>query len=86
MITLPPEFVETKFPGYYWNTKTQQLFSLKVTGVLRPLAKPKISKFNRYQDVYQVSVMGKKRYLYMHNLRALKAKAQMSLFPVQASD
>ena len=84
MICLPKEFVETKYPGYFWHTGQQKLYTLKVTGVLRPLVKPKISKFNKYQDVYQVSVNGKKRYLYMDYLRRLSVDPNYSLFPVKS--
>ena len=40
MVTLPKDFVAIKFPGYFWNIKEQRLYSMKVTGVLRPLAGP----------------------------------------------
>jgi len=37
MITLPKEFVATKFPGYFFNRNDQKLYSLKISGVLKPL-------------------------------------------------
>ena len=38
MITFPPEFQPvTLYPGYYWNTKTNKLFSIKISGILKEL-------------------------------------------------
>lgn len=71
MITFPPEFVTTKFYGYYWNTKTQRLYSIKVTGELRELKKAQQSPFNQYKDGYRVSVKGVRRWLLTHNLKQL---------------
>lgn len=61
MITFPPEFVTTKFPGYYWNTKTLRLFSIKVTGELRELAYQRANRWNNYRAGYRVSYKGQKR-------------------------
>lgn len=37
MIKFPKEFVALRYPGYFWNKKEQQLYSMKVSGVLKPL-------------------------------------------------
>jgi len=37
MITLPKEFVATKFPGYFFNREDGKLYSLKIDGVLKAL-------------------------------------------------
>jgi hypothetical protein len=37
MFAFPPEFVPIKYPGYFWNVKTKKLYSIKGTGVLKPL-------------------------------------------------
>jgi hypothetical protein len=37
VIAFPPEYVKTTFYGYFWNTKTNKLFSNKVTGKMKPL-------------------------------------------------
>jgi len=42
MVTLPPEFTATKFPGYFWNIEDKQLYSIKVGGVLKPLKKKRL--------------------------------------------
>lgn len=59
MITFPDGFVATKFPGYFWNTADEKLYTMKVTGVLRPM---RISYPAPYevdgQPSYRVSVNG----------------------------
>lgn len=40
MVILPSEFVATEWPGYFWNVKTKEIYSIK-TGVLKKLAKRK---------------------------------------------
>lgn len=38
-IRFPEGYVALKgFPGYFWNANTQHLYTMKVTGELRPLA------------------------------------------------
>jgi hypothetical protein len=79
MVVLPKEFVATKYPGYFWNTATQELCSVKITGTLKPL---KFTERNRWQhfDGYKVSVNGEHRYLAVDYLKKLKpAKTE---FPV----
>lgn len=46
MVKLPSQFVATKYPGYFFNTEDEQLYSLKVDGVLKPLKFTKPSRFN----------------------------------------
>lgn len=73
MITFPPEFVTTRYPGYFWNTKTQSLFSIKVTGELREIKFRKMSQWNRY-DGYQVSHKGQRRFLPIQYLKTLSSQ------------
>lgn len=73
MITFPPEFVTTKYPGYYWNTITQRLYTIKVTGELRELHKPH-SNFTKGKDVYAVSYKGIRRWILVSELKALKSQ------------
>ena len=74
MITLPPHFAETKYPGYFFNTEDQQLYSLKVDGILKPLAKVFPNpRFNMIREPgYRVSVKGRYRFLPMSYLKSLK--------------
>ena len=37
MVTLPDNFTMTKYPGYFWNVLDKKLYSIKVTGELKPL-------------------------------------------------
>ena len=63
MVTLPKNFVTTKFPGYFWNTIEHKLYSIKVTGQLRPLRFSKGGTFYgvRIKPGYSISVNGVRR-------------------------
>jgi len=78
VVTLPPEFTATMYPGYFWNTDEKRLYSIKVSGELRPLVSQSLSKmmrllykhpelkelYNRGCRVfYNVSVKGRRRIL-----------------------
>ena len=49
MVKLKPEFIATRFPGYFFNTKDEQLYSLKIEGILKPLKFYKPNPFNHMQ-------------------------------------
>jgi hypothetical protein len=80
MVTLPKEFVATRLPGYFWNTKDQRLYSVKVTGALRPLKKQAANRWNHGKVGYQISHMGHKRFMSDDYLKKLKPKTQV--FPL----
>ena len=83
MVTLPLEFVATKYPGYFWNLDTRTLFSLKVTGVLRELKKVHPNRFSRITESgYYVSVRGAKKFLPLSYLLSLVPKD--SRIPVES--
>ena len=75
MITFPPEYVKIKYPGYFWNVNTQQLYSIK-SGKVKPL---KLNSGNWLSRTtgrvigphYQVSVEGVKRYILIEKLKQL---------------
>lgn len=72
MVTLPPEFAATKFPGYFWNTRTHSLYTLKGGGVLRELPVIKPNAFNHiHEPGYRVSHLGRKRWLTLSYLESL---------------
>jgi hypothetical protein len=75
MVVLPKEFVATKYPGYFWNTKEKQLYSLKVTGELRRLAYHKGGYFygHKVDPGYRVSHKGDRRLYTLDYLNGLKA-------------
>ena len=74
MVTLPEQFVSTWLDGYFWNTETQTLYSLKVDGVLKPLAKVFPSHFNHIHcPGWRVSVKGQRKFMAIDKLRKLGA-------------
>jgi hypothetical protein len=74
MITFPPDFVCTRYPGYYWNTKTHRLFSIKVSGELHEMKYTKPSRFTNYKEGYRVSYKGEKRWLSIQYLKSLTSQ------------
>lgn len=53
MVKLPPEYVATKFPGYFFNRDDEQLYSLKIDGVLKPL---RFHTPNRFNHIWNYTV------------------------------
>lgn len=80
MVTLPKQFVATRLPGYFWNTADERLYSVKITGALRPLKKQASNRWNHFKEGYQLSHMGRKRFMSVDYLKKLKPKAQT--FPI----
>jgi hypothetical protein len=85
MIIFPAEYVKTKYPGYFWNINTKQLYSIK-SGALKPL---KLNKggFVPYRYItlpphYQVSVQGVKRYLLLDDLVKLTIPVQNEIVDI----
>ena len=84
MVTLPIEFVETKYPGYFWNTETKTLFSLKIDGVLKELRMYNPNRWNNWpMPGYRVSVKGRGRYLSIGYLKGLKFQTVYEIIPVK---
>lgn len=79
MVKLEPQFVATKYPGYFFNTTDHKLYSMKIDGILKPLKFHKPNHFNNLvywrhhtEGGYQVSVKGRKRWLLIEELKAIK--------------
>lgn len=74
MVVLPENFVATRYPGYFWNVAERKLYSIKVTGELRPLTfhKGGVFKGVKVEPGYAVSVNGTKRKYTMQYLSSLK--------------
>ena len=75
MVTLPKEFVATRYPGYFWNVVEKKLYSIKVTGELKPMTFDKGGRFYG-RDIlpgYRISVNGRKGKMTMEYLGKLKA-------------
>lgn len=75
MVTLPKEFVATKYPGYFWNVTEKKLYSIKVTGELHSMKFQKGGRFYGYDVApgYRISIKGHKRIFTMDYLNTLKA-------------
>ncbi len=84
MVTLPKEFVATKYPGYFWNIKDKQLYSVKITGMLKPLASTYLWRKNYPPNPavpgYNISVKGRKRFMSIEELT--KLSPTKSVFPI----
>lgn len=72
MITFPPPFVALQYPGYFWNVEDQLLYTLKTTGILRPLKKHPANSYNAGHVGYDISVGGRKKYIWQEDLLQLK--------------
>jgi len=85
MVTLPKDFVATRYPGYFWNVVEKKLYSIKVTGELRPMAFHKGGNFGwvRVEPGYQISVKGKKRTYTMEYLGSLTATNEIQEIGVE---
>lgn len=80
-VIMPEEFVATKYPGYFWNVKTKQLFTAKL-GVLRQLKVSLPNRWNRLNGpAYRISHEGVRRTMTVAQLSKLAPKA--SVFPVE---
>lgn len=75
MVTLPVDFVATRYPGYFWNIKEKKLYSLKVTGELKPMAFFKGGTWYgvTHEPGYKISVNGVRRKYNMKYLNSLKS-------------
>ena len=71
MVILPFGFVATMYPGYFWSTLDKELYTLKGSGVLRPLTPVKPSHWNDYLHGYRVSHKGVRKILRLSYLNTL---------------
>ena len=79
MVTLPIDFVATRYPGYFWNVTDKKLYTLKVTGELRPMALNNGGFFygTKFEPGYQISVKGQKRRYTLDYLNKLSATTKI---------
>lgn len=92
MITFKPEFIATKYPGYFFNTEDNKLYSMKIDGVLKPLKYQRPNRFNHIgtypyklkdgtkfwsKGGYAVSVKGSRIYYAIEHLKELDAVAHV---------
>lgn len=74
MITLPKQYIATRYPGYFWNWCEERLYSLKMDGVLTPLQHYRPNRWNKFPDGggYVVSHKACRRCLPVAYLKTLK--------------
>lgn len=79
MVTLPKDFVATRYPGYFWNVKEKKLYTLKVTGELKPMTFFKGGTWYgvSHEPGYKISVNGQRRKYTMKYLNSLKSTNQI---------
>lgn len=71
MFALPPGFVTTKYPQYYWDNINFRLYSTKKGNTLRPLKRQTPNKWNEYKEGYTISVDGCRKFLSIDYLKSL---------------
>jgi hypothetical protein len=87
MVTLKPKFIATNFPGYFFNVEDDQLYSLKVDGVLKPLKFVTPNYWNKIDSYpiklkdgtkviskggYNISVKGRRKFYPIERLKELE--------------
>ena len=84
MVVLPIEFVKTRYPGYFWNTESQTLYSLKIGGVLKEIKISRPNSFNNYSEpMYRVCVKGVRKGMSLSSLQKLTSSVWVDVFPVK---
>jgi len=83
MVKLPEQFLATRYPGYFWNTKDQWLYSMKIDGILKPIKKVYPNHFNHIHcPGFRVSVGGRRKFYPIDKLKQLTADSYPSTIPV----
>jgi hypothetical protein len=89
MVTLPPEFIAIKYPGYFWNTIDNTLYSVKITGTLKPMKLHRRwnGRMGGYvrgtpdeTNGYSLSKKGRPYFMSLKDLKALTPKD--TVFPI----
>lgn len=81
MIIFPDSLTPVpKCPGYFWDTSSHKLYSIKIGGVLRELSTHRVDPgvARRFQlnpgIYYRVSNKGKPKYIHIVQLKRLKVE------------
>ena len=77
MVILPPGFTAIRYPGYFWDTKNKELYSIKQGGVLHKMKRIKPNYWNHEFNGYQISHEGIRRNIPMYYLEKLQLKDSM---------
>ena len=86
MVQFPAEYIQLdKFPGYYWNTITKSIYSIKVGGILTPLKFHKPFYINGKMTLpgYKLSLKGRRYTLTSEAIDGLLAKYYKSGLTLQ---
>ena len=86
LVSFPPEFIATAFPGYFFNVTDEKLYSMKIDGILKPLKYQRPNQFNHMwrhpvklrdgsevtaSGGYYVSVKGRRKFYAIEKLKDL---------------
>lgn len=73
MVVFPKEFVAIRYPGYFWHTVEKRLYTIKVSGELRPLKFCRGGTFygKTIEPGYRVSVQGVRKKVSMSYLGSI---------------
>lgn len=85
VVQLPIGFTETRYPGYFWDTHSKKLYSLK-SGMLKEIKyqKSRMVRGKIFREGYPVSHLGKRKRLERADLLKLTPeRCVVPLFPVQ---
>lgn len=95
-VSFKPEFIATKYPGYFFNIEDNKLYSMKIDGVLKPLKYREANYWNNWGSCriklhdgsevyatggYQISFRGMRRFYAIEKLKDLKH--EQSVVPVK---
>jgi hypothetical protein len=90
MITLPLDFVPTRYEGYYWSVTENHLYTLK-GGTLKPLKMAPVriymcGAYVYYPEGWIISHLGKKHVYPLRELMKLHRDIPDSEFPTRRQD
>lgn len=84
-VTLPPEMVSIRYPGYFYHIKERVLYSLK-GGTLKPIRWKKPNKFSYYKVPYvHISHDGKSRTLSQPYLDSVGLRGKHTVVPFKTT-
>lgn len=89
MVRLPSHLSATKFPGYFFDLEKKILYTMKMTGVLRPLPVKKRNHFNNLMTFgWTISHKGRNMNIPVEQFirEASKAKTADDVIPIILPD
>ncbi len=84
-VTLPPDMVAVRYPGYFYHITEHVLYSIK-GGMLKPVKWRKPNRFTYYQEPFvHVSHKGKRRTMSKTYLERLGIKGDKTVVPFKTT-